>query len=99
MTKPLDAHILARLRAGHVLNGELGQVSDLNRVLARRMSRLPPEDRDQAWSDHLADLTMQEAEALIAAVAAADPDAPAPAPSSDDGEPWRPLRLGDLPPV
>jgi hypothetical protein len=92
---PYDAWAFARLRVGHTLNGEVDRVSDLYRLMARRMAKATGDDRDRIWSEGLETLPVGEADALREAVASADPDAPAP----EEGDEWPPLRLGTLPPV
>src|SRR5262249_19839603 len=76
------------------LNGELDRTGDALRPFARRMADAPPGDRGRIWDALLDLLPEADADALVEQVAAADPDAPPP-----EGEPWEPLRLGELPPV
>lgn len=78
MITPHDARVFAKLRVGHNLNGEADAVSDVFRLVTRRMSKAATEDRDRIWRELLDDLPPEDAEALVKAVAAIDPDAPAP---------------------
>lgn len=94
---PYDAWILARLRFGHPLNGEVDQVGDLFRLLAKRLAKARPEERETIWRDGLEALPDEEAERLVEAVSRADPESSPPAVGEPDE--WPPLRLGMLPPV
>ena len=91
---PYDAWVFARLRVGHELNGDVDKTSDAFRPFARKLAGTPAAEREGAWTLLLDLLSGPDADALVEGVAAADPDAPAP-----EGEPWEPLRLGELPPV
>jgi hypothetical protein len=89
---PYDSWVFARLFAGHGINGEVDRVSEAFRFLATALAETLPDRREEARPLLLGLLPEVAREALVAAAGAADPSAPAP-----EGEPWPPLRLGELP--
>jgi hypothetical protein len=74
---PLDAWAFAKLRAGQELNGELAGVTPEFQRIARHLAGLPLELRRAGWDGFLA--ARDDADDIIAALAAADPLGPAPA--------------------
>jgi hypothetical protein len=90
----IDPWVFARLLSCRPVNGELELMSESNRGLARRLAAAPGPDRARIWGEYLAGLPDTEAAAAVEAIARVDPDSPPP-----EGEPWPPLRLGELPAV
>jgi hypothetical protein len=87
---PFDAWTLRRLLCGHELNGELEAVSGPFRPLAVLLAETPVEVRVDAWGGFLC--ARDDADELIAALAAVDPDGSAP----EARPPRRPASLADL---
>src|SRR5690242_517187 len=72
----LDAWILARLRAGLPVDGELSFVSLAHRDLAHALAGAPREQLDAAWESRVTTLPEAEAQALAEAVATIEWDGP-----------------------
>ncbi len=115
MTRPADAHTLARLLSGYNVNGEIRELSRSLRPMGELLAGVSVEDsltgpaRQEALAASRLPLwqTMMTArpnrEELAASVASIDPGNPRPElDAQDDDEPedgWGPIRLGALPPA
>ena len=101
MMTPLDAWLIARLRANLPISSEdQSLVSEAFCPLVNRLASLAVDRRDDAWEGFL--VGRSDAQDLMQAVINADTDRPPPEPTEDDADTndgWGPIRLGTLPPA
>ncbi len=89
MTSPFDAWVLRRLLADLPLNGEIGQMTGIPRMMADYLAGAPLQGRQPAFDAMLA--VMPDRVGLITTLAGVDPQGPAPVTAKR-----RSAHLGDL---
>jgi hypothetical protein len=89
MTTPFDAWVLGRILADLPVNGEIGHITGIPRLMADHLAGIPLQERQPAWGAMLA--LQSDRNEIVKAVAAVDPLGPAPATVKR-----RSAHLGDL---